>query len=114
MTNIFDTDVMDYYPEMVRTRDTTHEVLFRPHRGGLAASMAEFQILTVENTLADIAYSTMIVPSEILCITVSPYGPALDTRINWNTHVVMVNTTTTPPFVLGFTNGPVPTELIGV
>lgn len=114
MTDIFDKEVIDYYPAMVRTRDATNEVLFRPHRGGLAESMAEFQILTAENTLADITCSFMIVPSEILSITVNPYGATKDTRINWNTHVVMVSTTSTPPSVLGFTNGPVPAELIGL
>jgi hypothetical protein len=71
-------------------------VLFRPHRGWLADSIAE--VRTVE-CIEDIEQAL-----DIKVVEVKPYG--FDSRIAWDTYIVMADLGIKPPYVAGFTNGP--------
>lgn len=92
------------------------DFLYRDHRGGLAESMATVVPLRSDRPLwAHVGKSTPFpLNPAVHDIVIEPYG--FDTRIGWDTHVVMLKSSKpNDPFVcvLGFTNGPLDDVLIG-
>ena len=79
------------------------EVLYRPHRGGLAEAMAEVRTVASREELISIIreelshYSVEVKEENF---HVKQYG--YDERINWDTYIVTLDGFG----VLGFTNGP--------
>lgn len=90
-------------------------LMFRPYRETFNASMAGVVKIDTITKIVDIIHSMMIATDyEIVSILVQPHPEAIDSRCGWKTHVVLVTTTVTPQFPLGYTSGPVPPELIGL
>ena len=80
-------------------RETRH--LFRPQRGSLRRAMAEVQ--EFDGTRAGLQ---ALFPRTL--VKVEKYGGGIDTRIGWDTYIVLTawfDGTVQPE---GFTNGPVP------
>lgn len=82
-------------------------IKYRPHRGSIDESMAE--VVEIEAAydaiLAHITHRWEFAPSPV-SIFVEKYG-TYDTRIDWDTHIVMVRLEDNTVFPIGYTNGPI-------
>ncbi len=78
--------------------------LYRPHRGNLDTAMAEVVEISGREEL--VAHLRTVWMSEVnesgSNVVVEKYGSGIDTRIGWDTHIVLVDDS---PY--GFTDGPV-------
>jgi hypothetical protein len=73
-------------------------MLYRPHRGGLAESMAEAKEFDGSWTGLQ-----LLLPSDFILTCVKPYG--YDDRIDWDTHVVVAQFPDGNVGAVGFING---------
>lgn len=83
--------------------------LYRPHRGMLADAMMEVvEVADLSELVDHMRASTKIGREEDMPtldnIKVEKYGTGIDTRIGWDTYIVLVGGS-----VWGFTNGPMET-----
>lgn len=78
--------------------------LYRPHRGSLAAAMAEVEPCSSREQLEAICER-----AGVTFMWLKPYG--FDSRIDWDTYIVLVDW---GGYVapLGFTNGPLPDAVL--
>lgn len=84
--------------------------LYRPQRGSLNTAMNE--VVELDGRLELIDHLRKGYGSEVnesgSNVTVEKYGSGIDTRIGWDTHIVLVG-----GIPYGFTNGPLPARSVG-
>lgn len=78
----------------------------REHRGSLLDSMKT--VCTIEPTLSAVCEHISKCGLEVTkdMITVEKYGPSIDVRNGWNTHVILIDSLG----IFGFTDSPIKRE----
>lgn len=83
---------------MTTTNDTMQ---FRWHRGSLADSMATVVVIEPTKAALLVELRKVILQAHEDSVEVEPYGPGIDERIGWRTHIVTINGS-----AVGMTDGP--------